>query len=137
MAYLASSPAKLVARIAKPPVDCGANAPDEAGGDRPDEDAARAQGAGAHAKDLSRAAGDRARRCSSARRCGASGKRGFALLYDYGKGLIASFWVGIERQGPLEMDPRISIPAYLGHNGWIALDLDKGASERELAAIHH
>jgi hypothetical protein len=24
------------------------------------------------------------------------------------------FWVGIERQGPLEMDPRFSIPPYLG-----------------------
>jgi len=40
--------------------------------------------------------------------------------------------VGIERQGPLEMDPRFSIPPYLGHNGWIALDAAQGASEREL-----
>jgi len=60
------------------------------------------------------------------------GKRGFALLYDYGKGLTISFWVGIERQGPLEMDPRFSIPPYLGHNGWIALDAAQGVSEREL-----
>jgi len=60
------------------------------------------------------------------------GKRGFAGLYDYGKGLTASFWVGIERQGPLEMDPRFSIPAYSGHNGWIALDMASGISAREL-----
>ena len=60
------------------------------------------------------------------------GKRGFALLYDYGEGLTISFWVGIERQGPLEMDPRFSIPKYLGHNGWIALDASKGVNEREL-----
>jgi len=60
------------------------------------------------------------------------GKRGFVLLYDYGKGLTISFWVGIERQGPLEMDPRFSIPPYLGHNGWIALDASKSVSEREL-----
>ena len=60
------------------------------------------------------------------------GKRGFALLYDHGKGLTISFWVGIERQGPLEMDPRFKIPAYLGHNGWIALDGSKGVNEREL-----
>jgi predicted DNA-binding protein (MmcQ/YjbR family) len=65
------------------------------------------------------------------------GKRGFALLYDhgkqdYGKGLVVSFWVGIERQGPLEMDPRFTIPPYLGHNGWIALDASRGVSEREL-----
>ncbi len=60
------------------------------------------------------------------------GKRGFALLYDYGKGLTVSFWVGIERQGPLEMDPRFRIPPYLGHNGWIALDASQGVGEREL-----
>ena len=60
------------------------------------------------------------------------GKRGFALLYDHGKGLTISFWVGIERQGPLEMDPRFAIPAYLGHNGWISLDASKGVNAREL-----
>jgi hypothetical protein len=30
------------------------------------------------------------------------------------------------------MDPRLSIPPYLGHNGWMSLDVAKGASEREL-----
>jgi hypothetical protein len=60
------------------------------------------------------------------------GKKTFATLHDYGKGLTAYFWVGIERQGPLEMDPRFSIPPYQGHNGWIALDMEKGAGEREL-----
>jgi predicted DNA-binding protein (MmcQ/YjbR family) len=55
------------------------------------------------------------------------GKRVFFMLHDYGKGLAAQFWVGIERQGPLEMDPRLSIPAYLGHKGWMALDLRKSA----------
>src|SRR5688500_3682986 len=61
-----------------------------------------------------------------------AGKKTFASLYDYGTGLTISFWVGIERQGPLEMDPRLSIPPYLGHNGWMSLDVAKGASEREL-----
>jgi predicted DNA-binding protein (MmcQ/YjbR family) len=60
------------------------------------------------------------------------GKRSFGMLYDYGPGLNVSFWVGIERQGPLEMDPRFSIPAYLGHNGWIALDVSRGVGETEL-----
>jgi predicted DNA-binding protein (MmcQ/YjbR family) len=60
------------------------------------------------------------------------GKRAFAMLYDYGKGLTVQFWVGIERQGPLEMDPRFSIPPYLGHNGWIALDGTRPVNEREL-----
>ena len=51
---------------------------------------------------------------SSVHPCGAWANADFALLYDYGKGLTVSFWVGIERQGPLEMDPRFSIPPYLG-----------------------
>jgi predicted DNA-binding protein (MmcQ/YjbR family) len=61
-----------------------------------------------------------------------AGKKGFASLYDYGRGLTASFWVGIERQGPLEMDPRFSIPPYLGNNGWMALNVSAGVAEREL-----
>jgi predicted DNA-binding protein (MmcQ/YjbR family) len=60
------------------------------------------------------------------------GKRSFAMLYDFGKGLTVQFWVGIERQGPLEMDPRFSIPPYLGHNGWIALDASASVNDREL-----
>lgn len=60
------------------------------------------------------------------------GKKTFVNLYDYGKGLTVSFWVGIERQGPLEMDPRFSIPPYMGHKGWMALDATQGISEGEL-----
>jgi predicted DNA-binding protein (MmcQ/YjbR family) len=61
-----------------------------------------------------------------------AGKKTFASLSDYGRGLTLSFWTGIERQGPLEMDPRLSIPPYLGHAGWMALDLSMGASPREI-----
>jgi predicted DNA-binding protein (MmcQ/YjbR family) len=64
-----------------------------------------------------------------------AGKRGFAMLYDYGKGLHAQFWVGIERQGPLEMDPRYSIPPFMGHKGWIALDLREDLDPRELREL--
>jgi len=60
------------------------------------------------------------------------GKKGFCVLYDYGKGLTVQFWVGIERQGPLEMDPRFSIPPYMGTKGWIAFDASKSINEREL-----
>lgn len=54
-------------------------------------------------------------------------KRMFLMLHDYGKGLAAQFWVGIERQGPLQMDPRLSIPPYLGHSGWMLMELQKSA----------
>jgi predicted DNA-binding protein (MmcQ/YjbR family) len=62
------------------------------------------------------------------------GKKTFATLYDYGKGLTLSFWVGIERQGPLEMDPRFTIPAYTGHKGWMALDVSGRVRDDELRA---
>jgi hypothetical protein len=60
------------------------------------------------------------------------GKKSFATLHDHGKGLSAYFWVGIGRQGPLAMDPRISIPPFQGHNGWIAVAVER-ATMRELA----
>jgi predicted DNA-binding protein (MmcQ/YjbR family) len=61
-----------------------------------------------------------------------AGKRSFFMLHDYGKGLEAQFWVGIERQGPLEMDPRLSIPRYMGSKGWMSMDLEKGTHPSEL-----
>jgi len=64
-------------------------------------------------------------------------KRSYAMLYDYGKGLGAQFWVGIERQGPLVMDPRFSIPPYMGNQGWIALDLGKYFNTGELRDLVH
>jgi predicted DNA-binding protein (MmcQ/YjbR family) len=131
MAYVNSSPAKLGARIAKPP-------------------AVAAPTAKMTPAEIDRLQAPRALKlretmqkiCAplpetdEATQFGAPvwrvGKRGFALLYDYGKGLTVSFWVGIERQGPLVMDPRFFIPPYLGHHGWIALDVSKGVNEREL-----
>ena len=59
-------------------------------------------------------------------------KKSFLMLYDYGKRLAAQFWVGIERQGPLEMDPRLTISRYLGHKGWMTIDLSKDLDPREL-----
>jgi hypothetical protein len=59
------------------------------------------------------------------------------VLHDYGtgehsQGLKLQFWVGIERQGPLEMDPRFSVPSYTGHYGWMALDVTGRVSDAEL-----
>jgi hypothetical protein len=38
--------------------------------------------------------------------------------------LVLQFWVGGEHQAMLVNDERYSIPAYLGHNGWIELDVE-------------
>ncbi|MBX3695346.1 MAG: MmcQ/YjbR family DNA-binding protein [Steroidobacteraceae bacterium] len=64
-----------------------------------------------------------------------AGKRSFAAAYDHGRGLRFAFWVGVDRQGLLATDERYSIPMYLGHVGWIELDVLKGCVERELRAL--
>ena len=131
MAYLNSSPAKLAAKVPKAPV---VTAP-----------TVRLKPA-----DIDRLLAPKAQRVIAQLRevCGPLpevaegtqmgsvvwrvGKRSFFMLHDYGKGLTAQFWVGIERQGPLEMDPRFSIPPYMGHQGWMSMDLEKGAPVSEL-----
>jgi len=125
MAFLNSSPAKLAAQAKSPP-------------------RVAAPTVKMRPEDIDRLLAPRARKALAViRRIGAgwpqleeggsmgsvtwrAGKRTFLMLYDYGKGLTAQFWVGIERQGPLEMDPRLSIPPYMGHKGWMALDLSRG-----------
>ena len=63
------------------------------------------------------------------------GKRVFAQAYCGERGWRAAFWVGIPSQALLEGDPRFEIPRYLGHIGWIALDVSRGSSERELRSL--
>ena len=64
-----------------------------------------------------------------------AGKRVFAQAYCYDGRWRAAFWVGIAAQGLMTSDPRFEIPAYLGHNGWIALDVSRSHSERELRSL--
>ncbi len=52
-----------------------------------------------------------------------AGKKGFALAYYNEKRLKLAFWVGVDRQGLLTGDERFTLPAYMGHNGWIELDV--------------
>jgi predicted DNA-binding protein (MmcQ/YjbR family) len=134
MAYVNSSPAKLVANVSGPP--------------RVAPPTRRMKPA-----EIDRLLAPKARKALAALRkiCGAlpeteegrqmgsvawrTRKRSFVMLHDYGKGLAAQVWVGIERQGPLEMDPRFSIPPYLGHQGWMTLDLREGFDARELREL--
>jgi predicted DNA-binding protein (MmcQ/YjbR family) len=134
MAYLNSSPAKLAARATRPPAVAAPSvkmAPAEI--DR--MKAPRAAKMLARLRAICMALPEADEASSFGNPVWRVGKKSFALLYDYGKGLTVSFWVGIERQGPLEMDPRFSIPPYLGHNGWIALDASKGVNDEELRAF--
>ena len=61
------------------------------------------------------------------------GKRSFALLYDYGKGLTHAFLGGHRAAGPTRNGPAIhAFRRISGTNGWIALDASKSINEREL-----
>ena len=64
-----------------------------------------------------------------------TGKKSFANLYAYDQRMRVAFWVGIEMQGILTADPRFEIPAYMGHNGWIALNLDGTQDWDEITAL--
>jgi predicted DNA-binding protein (MmcQ/YjbR family) len=136
MAYVNSSPAKLVARAEKPPVVAAPTVKM-----KPAEiDRMKAPPALkmlARMRKLCLALPETDEAVSFGSPVWRVGKKTFAQLYDYGKsahgkGLTVSFWVGIERQGPLEMDPRFSIPPYLGHKGWMALEVAGGVSDAEL-----
>jgi predicted DNA-binding protein (MmcQ/YjbR family) len=134
MAYLNSSPAKLVAHAAKPPAVTAPTAkmkPDEI--DRMKRP--RAAKMLARLRRICLALPETDEGSSFGSPVWRVGKKSFATLHDYGKGLTVSFWVGIERQGPLEMDPRFSIPPYLGHNGWMALDATQGVNDAELRGL--
>ncbi len=58
-----------------------------------------------------------------------AGKRVFAQAWCYRSDLRLQlgFWVGVDQQGLLLRQPGVSIPAYLGHNDWIALDVTRSA----------
>jgi predicted DNA-binding protein (MmcQ/YjbR family) len=134
MAYRNSSPAKLVARAEKPPAVAAPSVKM-----KPEEidrlKAPKAIKMLALMRKLCLALPETDESSSFGSPTWRVGKKGFANLYDYGKsgqGLTVSFWVGIERQGPLEMDPRLSIPPYMGSKGWMAMDASKGVNEREL-----
>jgi len=64
-----------------------------------------------------------------------AGKRTFAMVRHDDERLTLCFWVGVERQNLLTADPRYRIPPYMGHNGWIALDVSDHRNGAEVAAL--
>lgn len=63
------------------------------------------------------------------------GKKVFAQAYCYENRWRVAFWVGIPAQSLMTCDPRYEIPPYMGHNGWIALDVTRSHHERELRPL--
>jgi predicted DNA-binding protein (MmcQ/YjbR family) len=64
-----------------------------------------------------------------------AGKKTFAIARYAEARLTLCFWVGVDQQGLLTADPRYAIPAYFGHNGWIALDVAEQCDWREVAGL--
>jgi hypothetical protein len=64
-----------------------------------------------------------------------AGLRTFAMGRAEEARLTACFWVGADQQNLLTADPRFHIPPYIGHNGWIALDVSEDCDREELAAL--
>jgi hypothetical protein len=65
----------------------------------------------------------------------AAGKKTFVMARYAGTRLTLCFWVGVDQQGLLTADPRYEIPAYIGHNGWIGLDVTKECDWREVKGL--
>ena len=63
------------------------------------------------------------------------GKKTFAGVHDYDARFKLAFWVGADRQAMLVDDPRYTLPAYMAHNGWIALDVTKHAQREEVEEL--
>ena len=64
-----------------------------------------------------------------------AGKKTFAIVHHYGGRLTLCFWVGVDQQGLLTGDSRYQIPPYMGHNGWIALDVSTDCDWEEVEAL--
>jgi hypothetical protein len=66
-----------------------------------------------------------------------AGKKVFAQAYCYRQDLRLqlAFWVGVDQQALLTRDSSFSIPPYMGHNGWIALDVTRAANWREIRSL--
>lgn len=64
-----------------------------------------------------------------------AGKKAFALVKSHEDRWWVNFWVGVHAQLLMTDDSRFSIPAYMGHNGWIALDITRKHNEQELRQL--
>jgi len=64
-----------------------------------------------------------------------AGKKTFAWARCNDRRLTVCFWVGVDQQHLMTADIRYNIPQYMGHNGWIALDVTSECDSDEVAAL--
>ena len=61
-----------------------------------------------------------------------AGKKTFFTAHRYRRRMQIECWVGAELQATLTEDPRFHIPHYIGHRGWISLDIEDHVDWGEL-----
>lgn len=64
-----------------------------------------------------------------------AGKKTYVCVHRYDRRLCIQIWVGGEQQGFLTADPRYKISAYVGHNGWIDLDVEDTVNWAEIEQL--
>jgi hypothetical protein len=64
-----------------------------------------------------------------------AGKKTFCSTHHRQGRLQLSFRVGPERQQALTLDPKFTIPAFTGHNGWIELDVEDHTPWGEIESL--
>ena len=70
-----------------------------------------------------------------------AGRKTFVVVHRYRRRGTAQrrlhfeFWVGADLQATLSDDPRFHIPAYIGHRGWIDLDVEDRVDWQEVQAL--
>jgi hypothetical protein len=64
-----------------------------------------------------------------------AGKKTYVSSHYYKGRLALQFWVGADQQSLLSYDERYTIPAFIGHNGWIELDVEDFADWEEIEAL--
>lgn len=64
-----------------------------------------------------------------------AGKKTFMTVFRHGGRMRLEFWVGPELQATLCDDPRFVIPRYIGHRGWIDLNVEDSMDWDEVRAL--
>ncbi|MEZ5558202.1 MAG: MmcQ/YjbR family DNA-binding protein [Pseudomonadales bacterium] len=67
--------------------------------------------------------------------CWQAGRRTFCVAHRYHGRMALQMRVGAEHQTQLTLDERFHIPDYVGHNGWISLDVEDGFWPEEVEQL--
>lgn len=64
-----------------------------------------------------------------------AGKKTFVTASRYRRTMMLQVWVGPELQSTLTDDPRFTIPNYIGHRGWIDLNVEEHVDWEEIERL--